>query len=289
MREIPISLLHAFVVFGDSPSILVAAKRIGITQPALSKQLQALEAHMPGKVFLWKGRRKELTAFGLALHGRLKQRIGNIQELVAQTWAMHSAPENASLRIGARRGVLDRIAGRVAFRGALTFVEAANEEIYQGLLRRELDLGLLHRLPETSELIAKPLFREEFQLVVPRKLIPQKIAFGEKLSARLRELPALGYKPDDEILSAICGAKARVARATENYASLAGMAQEGMGWAALPSYFPAPGGCWAVPLPAKVLPARQFYLAYGADLGSVPWFRELLAEIKGCFPAARNF
>lgn len=285
MSAIPLHLLQSLVAFGDAKNIAAAAKGLGLTQPALSKQLSALEARMPGKIFARSGRKKTLTPFGRALHAKLKARVGNMESLVAQTWAAHAAPEQAKLRIGGRRGVLDRISGRLEFPGSLYFLELSNEEAILGLESGGLDLGIVHRVPVSADLVAKPLFREEFSLVVPKRFLPKKLPFGETLSARLRALPCLGYKPDDEILAATVGdaGPLRMVRATENYASLAEMTEAGLGWAAIPRHLAEASRCWVIPVPENILARRNFSLVYRAEFRALPWFGRLAAEIRSCF------
>ena len=70
MNAIPLSLLNSFIVFNESNNITDAATALGITQPALSKQLMLLESILSEPVFLLRGRKKVLTPFGTDLHKR---------------------------------------------------------------------------------------------------------------------------------------------------------------------------------------------------------------------------
>ncbi len=290
MTKIPVHLLNAFVVFNESRNIMEAAQHLGITQPALSKQLQALEKNLPHSIFTLSGRRKVLTPFGKDLHRELKSRLGNIQEAIQQVAIFYTSSSNAAVKIAGRRGVLDRISGRLTFPGALSFVEAAHEEIIDSLLKRKIEVGITHKVPDTHELIAKVLFKEEFQLVIPKTLLPDRPVLSAELLARLLGLPCLGYKEPDEILQALCGVysldakQLRMIRVTSNYSSLAEMTSSALGWAALPIYLPVPSGKnWLIPLPPKVFPARTFFISFRREFGGLPWFKELVQDISRCF------
>lgn len=290
MQNIPIHLLNAFVVFNDSKNIIEAAARLQITQPALSKQLKQLEVMLPSPVFTLSGRKKTLTAFGRTLHHRLQERIGNIQELVGQTWNMHSSPSHAKVSLAARRGVLDRISVNLKFDGAIFFSELSNEEIIESVLKLDSEIGIVHKTPDTHELIAKPLFKEEFQLVVPKSLLRNKPVYEEELFSQLKKLPCLGYRPDDEILKSACAFSSgelrslNMVRATENYSSIFDMVEAKLGWAVIPTYLKvSEGKNWIISIPPKAFLARQFYIVYRPEFASVPWFKLLISEIRSCF------
>jgi LysR family cyn operon transcriptional activator len=289
VENIPIHLLHAFVRFAEAKNINEAAKTLGITQPALSKQLQLLEAALPGKVFMLSGRKKVLTPFGQALHKQIKDRIGNLQEIVNQAWAMHTDPRQAKIRISARRGVLDRISSKVKFPGSLFFLESSNEQTIASTLGLSTQIGIAHSFPETHDLVAKPLFMENFQLAIPKNFLTQRPALGNSLFAKLEQIPCIGYKPEDELLQALCrhyGSELRnlhLVRTTENYSSISEMVEAKFGWAILPSYIKAPEKAWTLPIQSHALPRRQFFLLYQKEFAAIPWFKHLLAEIRTCF------
>jgi DNA-binding transcriptional LysR family regulator len=290
METIPIHLLNAFVAFNESKNIVEAAMKLQITQPALSKQLKALEARLPTRVFTVSGRKKSLTPFGLDLHRRLKERIGNIQELVQETWNLHANSSHAKIKISGRRGILDRISGEIKFSGSIYFEELSNEKIIKSLLALDCEIGVVHSSPNTHELVVKPLFKEEFRLVVPKALLPKRQVFGEKLFVELQSLPCLAYRPNDEILKSVCAFNSievsdlKMVRATENYQSLAEMVDVKMGWAVLPTYIDiSENKNWLIPLPEDACSARQFYIAYRPEFSSVKWFKELIVEIRSCF------
>ena len=290
MQNIPVHLLNAFVEFNDSKNITEASVKLRITQSALTKQLKQLEEFLPNRVFTFSGRKKTLTPFGQDLHRRLKDRLGNIQELVRETWTLHSDAEQAKVKIAARRGILDRVSGQLKFKGAIYFQELSNYEIFESLRSLKAEIGIVHHAPDTHELIAKPLFKEEFHLVIPKSLVSNRPFFGEQLFSQLKARPCLGYRPDDEILKSVCtfnGVDAnslKIVRATENYQSLSGMVDAKQGWAVLPSYIAvSESRNWIVSIPAKVFPARQFFVVYRPEFASVAWFKELILEIRSCF------
>ncbi|MFN7729844.1 MAG: LysR family transcriptional regulator [Bdellovibrio sp.] len=289
MPDIPIQLLQAFYIFGQSASMVEAAKTLGITQPALSKQLQALEHHLPTAVFTQVGKRKVMTSFGENLHRQLHLRLADLNQVVTQVSNLSVEAEGARVRLSARREVLDRIAAQVRFTGALIFLESSHDETLKALQERRTDLGLTHKAPESFELIAKPLFRETFQLVIPKKL-KSPIRSDKDLFEHLPGLPCLAYKEQDEVLESLFKSQGlslrnlKIARVTSNYQSLAKMLEAGLGWAVLPTYYPmSPQHNWILKIPARLHDPRDFQVLYRRELSQAAWLKSLILEIQRVF------
>lgn len=291
MEHIPIQLLNSFVTFNEAKNISDAANRLGISQPGLSKQLRQLEQRLPERIFTLRGRKKSLTPFGKELHQRIKDRIGNLQREIEVARTLHTSPDLVTLRIMGRRGILDRISSKLKFPGGLLFAESSSENVLKSLLNMKADIGLTHTLADTHELVAKSLFMEEFQLVIPKRLLTKRPALGRDLFAHLLEMPCLGYGTNDEILRSVFSfysvnsQKMKLVRATENYLSLLDMVNANLGWTILPKYLRITEKFhWTIPVPTKAVPSRQFYLIYRPEFSTLPWFKELISEIQNCFP-----
>ena len=284
------TLLNSFVVFNESKNIVEAAKQLGITQPALSKQLKEFERGLKIPAFTAQGRKKVLTPFGRMLHQQLLKRLGNVHEVIDDTLNRYQNAQHAKLSIAGRRGVLDRVSQRLKFKGSLFFVESSNDGIIESLQKLTSEIGITHIVPDSQEIMAKPLFKEEFHLLIPKAFIPNHPSISENLFLRLKDFPCLGYRPNDEIIRSVCSyyslksTELKMFRATENYNSLKEMVIADMGWAVIPSYLKVPAkDTWTIPISNKVLVNRQFFLIWRTEFSSVPWFKELILEIQNCF------
>jgi DNA-binding transcriptional LysR family regulator len=194
------------------------------------------------------------------------------------------------VRLGARRGIIDRCCREVQFPGSLTYLESSNEQIIAGLLKQSLEIGVVHSVPNSSELIVKPLFKEEFKIVIPKHLLKLKRNYGMSLFADLRSLPCIAYKKDDEVLRQLCLANSmdagdlKISRITSSYSSIADMVQAKLGWAALPAYLEIdPAKNWIIPIPKDLLKLREFSIAYRREFKDVRWFKDLIKEVTDCF------
>lgn len=160
-----------FVQIADLRSFSRAAHALGVTQPALSRQVRLLEDELGVQLLHRHGRGVEPTEAGqrMLTHG---------QALLAHADAVKRDVQ----------AVLDSRAGRVsvglpprvahsltpvllrAFRDtvppvAINVVEALSAQLREALLAGQLDLALLYDPPPTPQLDLTPLFREDLVLV----------------------------------------------------------------------------------------------------------------------------
>ena len=77
MNGIDWNLARAFCATADAGSLSAAARKIGLTQPTLSRQVAELETSLGVALFERIGKRLQLTDAGLALleHARAMQRV----------------------------------------------------------------------------------------------------------------------------------------------------------------------------------------------------------------------
>ncbi len=291
MQNIPVQLLYSFVAFAESDSIAEAAAKVGVTQPALSKQLKALQQLVPQALFAASGKRKILTPFGCRLHSDLKQRLSDLQDLVRQSINFEVSPLETQVRIHARREILDRLVNRVVFPGKIIFTEGNHQEILLALKNRKSDLGITHAAPDVHDLIAKPLFREKFQIVIPKSLV-SRIPSARDFSIALQKVPCLAYKEQDEILRRACVDRGldfttiRFTRIISDYSAIAKMVESGFGWSVIPLHFQiSQTKNWSLELNSPAFHLREFQTLYRPEMSKAAWLKGLLSEISGCFRA----
>lgn len=129
--------LQAFVAVIDGGSVGAAAARLRLTQPAVTRRLQALETNLGVKLLDRDTRPPRLTADGRAVLDAARKLIRGVDELKASV-AADAAP-SGELRLGITPGVGDLALGKPI-----------------GALRREFpDLALRLHSPWSNELLVK--------------------------------------------------------------------------------------------------------------------------------------
>jgi LysR family hydrogen peroxide-inducible transcriptional activator len=148
-----------------------AARELGVSQPALSRSVQRLEAGLGQPVFERQGRSLSLTEAGKLLQGRAQQ----ILALVADTKAeICDDGQSGRVRVGAIPTIAPYFLPAVLRQFSKEFPKAAlvvQENTTDNLLKccaqGEIDLAILALPVPAKYLEVEELFKEELLLVLP--------------------------------------------------------------------------------------------------------------------------
>jgi DNA-binding transcriptional LysR family regulator len=160
MKPLDWNLLRAFHATATLGSLSAAARRLGLTQPTLSRQILALEADLGVALFERIGRRLSLTSTGTMLleHAKLMAEAaeavslsasGDMQDLSGMVSI--SATDTYSAYI--LPGILARIRAEAP---QLTVIVLASND-FSDLHRREADIAIRHVAPDRDGLIGQRL------------------------------------------------------------------------------------------------------------------------------------
>jgi len=62
------------------------------------------------------------------------------------------------------------------------------------------------------------------------------------------------------------------------------MVEADLGWAIIPNYIEInTNNNWVITLPTADFSLKEFFLIYRTDYSTIPWFKNLISEIKYCF------
>jgi DNA-binding transcriptional LysR family regulator len=166
--------LAAFCAVVERRSFSQAAERLGVTQPAVSLQVRALEKRLGTQLLDRSGRRVEPTEAGLRLY-RGAQRLLALEEQVVAEVALESGDELAgTLEIGASTGP-----GGIVLSHLLCEFHERNPELHVTLLvfdthtvvervaARELELGVVGAARRHRGVVFEPFFHDEVILACP--------------------------------------------------------------------------------------------------------------------------
>jgi DNA-binding transcriptional LysR family regulator len=170
---VEIKHLRSFAAVAEALSFIKAARKLHISQPALSAQIQALEAEIGVKLFERSRRSVRLTLPGETFLSDAAAILQMVKE--AELRAQRAASgETGHLRIGFVASAALQIVPSIvlAFRRrhplvTLDLMNIRTTDQITLLEERKLDAGFL-RLPASSKsLVITPIHREPFVLVVP--------------------------------------------------------------------------------------------------------------------------
>ena len=291
MKTIPLHLLNALYVFSKSATLKEASTSLGLSQPGLSKQLKVLDSLLPQNAFATEGKRKVLTAYGRSITEEFEKRFRGFPETLIQITNQHTAPEFATVRVAGRREILDRFSEQISFPGRVIFTVLSNSETTEALLGGSIDFGVSWKQPDSPEVIAKPLFTERYQVVVPKSLSNQMPnPRMQEMAKSLLSIPCVTYKENDEVFGrffrhyGLNTDNLLIKRTTANYQNLVRMIELGTGWSIVPIHYEVlKSRNWILPISDSVGLSKQFYLAYRRQISKLEWARSATSEIQDCF------
>lgn len=163
--------LNYFVGIAECGSMMKAAERLHVAQPALSVQMSSLEAQLGVTLMRRSSRGVELTEAGRALYERATQLLryhrDTIDLIKAQTLrasgsvSLGMPSSSASLLTPA---ILQRLRSELPD-VSLYVAEASSAMLYEWLVDGRLDLAFMFSVPEDPQLECTPLRSEQFCLV----------------------------------------------------------------------------------------------------------------------------
>ena len=154
--------LKAFLETAETGSLSAAARKLGLTQPTLSRQVAAIEQRMGVTLFERVGKTLALTPTGLDL-------LEHARAMGAAAAALRLAASGRSQAVGGVVSVsasdavaaylLPPLLRRLRAQQPGIAVEVISSNAMSDLLRREADIAIRHVKPEQPDLIAR-LVRE---------------------------------------------------------------------------------------------------------------------------------
>lgn len=167
--------LHAFCAVVEKRSFSQAAERLGVTQPAVSLQVRALEKRLGTKLLDRSGRRVEPTEAGMLLYAGAQRLLALEEELVNEVAASDfDGPLGGTFEIGASTGpggvVLPRLLCEFAANHPELHVQlsvADTQTIIDRVADRTLELGVVGAAPRHRTVEFEPFFRDSVVLACP--------------------------------------------------------------------------------------------------------------------------
>jgi DNA-binding transcriptional LysR family regulator len=169
-------LLRAFVAVADHGNYGAAARALAVTQPALTKQIQALETRIGGILFRRGRHGAEPTALGRALLPDARDAVEHLDAFTLRARRLTAAGA-ARLAVGFGLSTIEIAPRTIAeFRRRRPGVQVTLDDIpsarqIERLRRGELDAGFV-RLPVDEDMPALQLGVDELMLAIPEGIDP---------------------------------------------------------------------------------------------------------------------
>lgn len=193
---ISLDYLKTLAVFIKTGSMASAAKELGISQPAVSMQLRALESNCPEPLFLTEGTRKVLSPFGQKLYESTATFLIEAQKKANECLAK---PGLERVSIAGRENAISYLLNKIAYLPSpLDFHICDSQEAVRKVVNHEVTFGISYQVPQSSDIIAKKLFESN-----------PVLAFSENFNFKgtkedILKTPFIVYRKDDPALLKFC-------------------------------------------------------------------------------------
>lgn len=167
-----IRFLQTFLTVAEEKSFSGAAKRLHLTQPAVTKHVQTLEKHFQVTLFDRKGWQSELTEAGLVLYGYAQRIVTGFEEAELALKKVGLELQGI-LRLGAStipgEYALPLLVGEFTFQYPEVHLQLEIRDsgsIRRMVINNELDLGLVGASSADPQLVYFPFAHDKLVLVV---------------------------------------------------------------------------------------------------------------------------
>ena len=237
--------LRYFVTLAHVQHYTKAAQQLCITQPSLSHAMTQLEKELGLPLFEKNGRKTTLTRFGEEFLSCAEHTLSTLDQGVESI--RRSARGEGLIRLGLLRtmGVdfIPRLAAGFLRENAgldiqFTFHTGVTQTLLDGLSARKFDLVFCSQPPETRNVTAEAVQKQDLVLITPRdhplagrhavdlrETVPYPQVFFE---------PSSGMRAVVDGMFAAIGAAPRIAYETEEDQVVAGLVAQGFGIAVVP-------------------------------------------------------
>jgi len=284
------SLLSAFVQLVDAGSLSKAARKSGLSQPTLSRQIQLLERQLKMLLFERSARGMQLTGAGM----KLVEHAMRMRE--AADGAVRSAQGfeddlGGSVRISASELTACHILPRILTKlrrqyPVIAFEVVASNEV-SNLLNREADIAVRMTPPKQAEVVARKVTTLEVGIYAHKRYL-RKQGVPESL-ADLMRCDLIGFDRDDSLSKGLIAAGAtksalRFAFRSDSHEVCWQMVREGFGCGFITAVIAATDRDVVRLLPRAAVPSLPVWLTVHREVRSNRRLRvvydALAAELK---------
>jgi DNA-binding transcriptional LysR family regulator len=233
--------LRAFVTVADHRSFGLAARSLAITQPALSKQIQALERELGGGLLFTRGRHgAALTELGATLLPQARELVSAADEFTRRARRL-ARGEAGRLSLGFGLSAIDLAPRAVAaFRQSAPDVEISLEDLPSAVQADRIRAGELHagfvRLPAGDDL-RQHVLRRDHLAIASTGPVPAGVAgwLGQQRLVRLARAKGPGLAAQIDRLCAAWAIQPGSLHETHDLQTVLALVAAGIGPALVPA------------------------------------------------------
>jgi DNA-binding transcriptional LysR family regulator len=281
----PLHLLQALIVFAELKNQQSTAERLGLSQPAITKQFQQLEDYFDHPIFRTQGRRKLLTDYGQALAEEITIFFKSLGRNLEKVNFQFLQPRNIKLKIGGRKEFLDKYLTEIEFDGLLEIRHLSSTEIIEALKKNEIDIGVTHLNLNSADFVSKKLFTDRPSLIVPEKWMKKEGSFQSWVTT-CHEYPVATYSEELLFLKEFIDyfnikENLKLNYLVRDWTIVEKRVHAGFAWSIVPSLFTYPNRKYRILKGPDVKDHQyDFHIYYRKEFSSYQWFQTFLKDFR---------
>lgn len=247
-HQINLNHLRYFYEVARSGNMRKAATRIGISQPALSKQIQALEDTIGLQLFYRTPKGLQPTADGEVAFNYCERIFGHLRDLEASL-DLRRKGSAGRLTLGSVNSISTHLlpgylrAYREAFpKVRIKITTLRSKQVLRSLSEHRIDIGLIAEEPPSSEFVWRPFMKTPLVVVAsPRHELaldrtrPHPVERLKRLDMVAFDQPAPTRRVTDRHLAKL-GVEPRIIAECPSIDTIMAMVSEDIGFAILPNH-----------------------------------------------------
>lgn len=243
-RRIDLNLLELLLQIHDTRSVSMAAETLGLSQPATSNALARLRTMLDDPLFVRGATGMEPTPFTARIVPELRDHLSGIASALNDAAVFEAAESKRTFRLSlsglGEQVFLGPLARRV-FEAAphvrLENVSSPFQDLSRTLAARESEMAIGLLEPQDPQLHLVHLFDEDYRLIGPPGLSPDRAATVDLCKERIvMAVPSLTYADDVEQVMDELGLADRVCLRIRNFGALPEMLVTLNAFAIVPGY-----------------------------------------------------
>lgn len=171
--------LRTFMAVADLGSVTLAAERLHIAQPALSRHIRLLEDELGVRLFDRDGRGMTLTPPAERLHGKISALFRDLEEMRAEVSGLAEEAQG-SIVVGMPPTCTEVFGSSLVRRFlvdypriSLCIVTGLSGHLFDWLQRGDIDTAFMYGPPQSGSIVIEPLATERLALIgSPRGVLP---------------------------------------------------------------------------------------------------------------------
>lgn len=266
--------LRSFVEVYRQQSLSGAARSLGLTQPAISQHIAALEAAIGHALFVRHAKGVRPTVIADEMAAGLGDTLDMAEAVLARTRA-RSRDQTGIVRIMGQADflaemVVPRLVSLVRAGMQIRFAAADHAQMAAGVLEDDCDLAL-SGYPMLDGNVRSEMVHEERLHAVASPAVAARIMAAPDLGQALHDEPVLAFNIKQQLISTWLGANGLARHALppavmgQDLRCLQRMVMDGFGWCVLPSYLcerHIAGGALVEIEPPVEMPVNRYFLIW---------------------------